>query len=165
MTDFIEDMQQELDGRDANSEHAFAARALFALLQFCGYEVHPARKKDPEFGFAWFHGAYPNYPVYLEARRTVINLNELVRNTTKIPQFEELMAVMEESGREHCGVILRACMGKGMTPLWIIHSAWNLDHPPGRIRFVFRAKSKDRGIIVERLDSFVESVKLSGWTF
>lgn len=165
MDKFIERMQHELDGRDANSEHLFASRALFTLLQLCGYEVHPAQKKDPEFGFAWFHAAHPNYPVYLEARRTAVDLNEVVRNMAKIPQFDALMSLMEESGREHCGIIVRATMGKALAPLWIIHAAWNLDHPPGKIRFVFRAKSKDRGVIVERLDSFVESVKLSGWTF
>jgi hypothetical protein len=165
MDEFLESMQQELDGRDANSEHAFAARALFTFLQLCGYEVHPAQKKDPEFGFAWFHSTYPNYPVYLEARRTVVNLTEVVRNLPKIPQFDELMALMEESGREHCGIIVRATMFRTLAPLWIIHSAWNLDHPPGKIRLAFRAKSKDRGVTVERLDSFVESVKLSGWTF
>jgi hypothetical protein len=165
MDEFLESMQQELDGRDANSEHAFAARALFTFLQLCGYEVHPAQKKDPEFGFAWFHSTYPNYPVYLEARRRVIDLHKVLQDITKTPEFNELMSLMEESSREHCGVILRASMGWNLTPLWIIHSAWNLDHPPGKIRLVFRAKSKDRGVTVERLDSFVESVKLSGWTF
>ncbi len=165
MDKFMESMQQELDGRDANSEHLFAARAVETLLKLWGHYVHPAWKKDPEFGFAWFHQLYPSFPVYLEARRTVIDLNEVVRNMTKIPQFDALMSLMEESGREHCGIIVRATMGKALAPLWIIHAAWNLDHPPGKIRFVFRAKSKDRGVIVERLDSFVESVKLSGWTF
>ena len=165
MDKFLERMQNELNGRDANSEHLFAARALFTLLQLAGYEIHPAQKKEAEFGFAWFHSTYPNYPVYLEARKTVIDLNKVVRDMIKIPQFDMLMSLMEESGREHCGIIVRATMGRALTPLWIIHAAWNLDHPPGKVRFVFRAKSKDRGVIVERLDSFVESVKLSGWTF
>ena len=165
MDDFVREMREDIDGRLANSEHSFTARALFDLLKLYGQPVHPARKKDSEFGFGWFHEQFPSFPVYLEARRTVIDLNEVVCNMAKLPQFEELMALMEEVGREHCGIILRASMGKALAPLWIIHAAWNLDHPPGRIRFLFRAKSKDRGIVVERLDSFVESVKLSGWTF
>ncbi len=165
MDDFLKGMQGEVDNRTAGSEHAFAARALFTLLKLLDQPVHPSRRKDPEFGFAWFHESWPHFPVYLEARRTVINLQGMIRNTTKLPQWAALMELMKEVGREHCGIILRASLGKNLAPLWVLHSAWNLDPVPGNIRLLYRAKSKDRGVIVERLDSFVASVKLSGWTF
>jgi len=163
--DFVSRMKLDSDNRFMNAEHSFAARALFTLLKLLGEEVQPTQRKDPEFGFAWFHSTHPNFPVYLEARKTVIDLHEVIVNVTKLPQWDDLMQLMEECGREHCGIILRAKMGKELSPLWIIHAAWNLDHVPGKIRLLYRARTKERGVIVERLDSFVESVKLSGWTF
>lgn len=165
MDDLIKDMQNEVDARMAGGEHAFSARALFNLLQLLGCKPSPAQRHDPEFGFAWFHSAYPNFPVYLEARRTVLDLSGVISNMIKTDPWDELMALMEETGREHCGIILRAKLGKPLGALWIIHAAWNLDHAPGKIRMLYKARTKERGVIVERLDSFVESVKLSGWTF
>lgn len=162
---YLAGMEADAEMRGANSAHAFEASSVLKVLEYAG--VHPPRhlKRDNEFGFGWLRENYPSFPVYLEASyKNPIDLIDVFEAFTKTKPWLELMAILDNYGAREAGVVVKATAGQRKMPgLWVVHNAWSISPAPGQPRLIYRALAVDQGVMVERLESFMSSLKRHGW--
>ncbi len=164
--EFMAGLSADAELRAAGSAQGFEARTVTSMLRLLGIETPKFLRKDTEFGFQWFREHYPGFPVYLESKyKEPLDLIDVFMAFTKTRPWAELMALIDNFGNGQSGVIVKATAGaRNMPGLWVLHTGWSLPSVPGQPRLTFRAKANDQGVIVERLESFMLSVKRSGWT-
>lgn len=144
----------ELEGKRSDK---FALNCCKKLCQQLGVHVG---QDAYESAFSWFHEAYPRFPVYLEARDIKCNVNDMFARMTKTKVWEAFFALAEEIDKPSVGLLV---MSKG-NGLFVFHNDWRLGSEPGFSKIIRRAKTAERGVIFESLESFTESVKSTGWS-
>jgi hypothetical protein len=162
---FLAGLEANAELRGVSAAHAFEATAVLKLLEYAGIDPPRYLKKDSEFGFDWFRENFPTFPVYMEAKhKEPLDLIDVFEAFSKTKPWAALMAIIDNYGASQAGVIVRATAGDRKMPgLWVLHTGWALPSVGGQPRLTYRAKANDRGVIVERLESFILSVKRSGW--
>jgi hypothetical protein len=152
---------EELDAfllqQQANSEKGFAKSVLIQLCKAFELEYRD-RQKDSDFGFQWFHDQYPHFPIRLDSKKLKIDLNDMFRAMTRTEVWDAYMNALEETENEQMALFV-AVPGHGT---FVIHNCWHLPQVPGYTRLVRIAKTADKGIIFEPLNSFIESIRKAG---
>lgn len=150
----------EFDVADSvSAEHGLSARAAKTIMRF--FAVEPGfLAKQPEFGMAWFHDQYSDFPIRLEVRRERMDLAKIFLTTIKTRAWKTYVSVLEEYDFDRVGVI----MSSHNQRLHVFHNWWNLSQAPGYTRMVRRAASGDSGVVFESLESLLQAIKLQGWT-
>jgi len=114
--------------------------------------------KDPTFGCAWFHENFPKFPCKLEARKVRATIEDLFCRVTTTDAWKMFMRLLEEHG---WGTVAMAFEVPGLGTM-VMHNWWALPDPPGHTKLVRRAAKEAKGVCVEPLSSFVESIRQAG---
>ena len=130
------------------------------LIQICkAFEIeYKDRERDPDFGFQWLHEQYPSFPIRLDSRKLKVDLDNMFRAMTRTEVWDEYMNALEETECEWLALFV-AVPGHGT---FVIHNCWHMPQVPGYTRLVRIAKTADKGIIFEPLNSFIESIRKAG---
>jgi hypothetical protein len=131
--------------------------ATQALILFCKHLKLDFKASDLHGeGFGWLHENYPTLPVHMEVTKEKLNVVDFwLRPTTTSAwrAYFDLAAELRVSAP--LGMMLQIS-GVGFG---VIHTGWNLPAAPGHTRMERRSATSDhRGLILETLPSFAESV-------
>ena len=159
MANFLAGMDHYVEISMLRSDRLFSARVLKAICGHFRISIDVSRD-ETDYDLEWFHANYTSFPVYLEARRISLDANQMFKRLTRTQAWKELMALLEQTGKEYAGVVLNF-KGSG---LFVLHTAAFLPPAPGSVRLIKQAVTQERGVILEELESFLKAVELSGWT-
>ena len=132
--------------------HVSSALILFCKHLGLDFKVSDLRGE----GFGWLHEHYPSLPVHMEAIREKLDVVDFWLRPTTTPAWRayfDLAAELRVAGA--MGAMLQISgVGWG-----VIHTGWNLPMAAGHTRMERRSATSDhRGLILETLPSFAESV-------
>lgn len=159
MSGFLARAERMRAQQTAGADQHYTAKVLAQVCKYFEIDVR-AMKDDPEFGFAWFHREYAGFPIRLEGRRGEIDLDKAIRDMPKSRVWNTYMQLLEETSAEKLALIVPLTRGS----LCVVHNWWTLNSVPGYTRIMHRALSENKGVILEPLGCFLESIKQSGYT-
>lgn len=155
---FLDEVRRTVDDRSAQSQHGHAVKCVKRVCAYFEIDIQGV-KEDAEFSLNWFHQNFPTFPVRMEARKLSINVEKFFSAMTKTEAFMVLMDLIVENEDRPVALLVPA-YGQG---LFVLHNCWLLESVPGFTRLIRVANSKDKGVIFEPIEAFLESVKRSGW--
>lgn len=163
---FLDGMNRHVEENMAKSEQRFGAKALKKICSFYSIDCYESRH-EADFGFGWFHTNYPDFPVFLEARHGQFSWDDILDRLTTTKPWKELLELIETSGRKrarhglpYVGILMQA----KKHGIWVFHTATFLEQQMGHSRVTHQARTRERQILVDPFEGFLESVKAHGWT-
>lgn len=145
---------------ELGSEMRFASSAVTALCKELKAPLPTRAARDKDFGFNWFHDAYPNFPVFMDAAATDFDLLQFWHNPHASKVWDVYGKLANEYRRETFGLLTA---GPGLGKI-VVHNAWGLNPMPGYSRLERRHKSdKTKGLVVENIAGFAASI-LQVWS-
>jgi hypothetical protein len=142
---------------EAKSEVSFSGRAVGALCK--ALEVEPPTRDVRGEGFVWFRENYPDFPVFMESRKTEIDLLHMFTKPTTTDTWSTFLDVVEEYQRPYVGLMVQA-VGMGFV---VFHNAWHIPAVAGYTRMERRIAGRTEGVILEPVAGFAACVK-AVWT-
>lgn len=154
---FFDTFQAHADDREANKQGSIARRAIIQICKYYNVDVDVPKE---DIDFSWFRENFPSFPVKLDSRAVELDVEKAFKALTKTKVWQALMDFIEESPDPYKGIVVTS-NGLGT---FVIHNAWHLPATAGYTRLTRQAATAEKGIIIEPLAAFLESVKQGGWS-
>jgi hypothetical protein len=113
-------------------------------------ELDPPPRHARDEGFMWFRENYPDFPVFMEARKTEVDLLHMFTRPTATEAWSAFLDTVEEYKKPCVGIVAQA-VGVGFV---VFHNAWHIPAVPGFTRMERRVAGRDRGVILEPVAGF-----------